>query len=159
MVDKSLSPNEQVSLISKQKALDVFSNIKEDCIVIGSDTLVVSRDGEILGKPKDEDDARRMLRKLSNDFHDVMTGLTIITRKDGNVNEYTTCDITKVHINELNSDEIDRWISSGNAMDKAGAYAIQQEFGVHVDKIDGNYSVVMGLPIHLVYNELKKYIF
>ncbi|MBQ8298481.1 MAG: septum formation protein Maf [Clostridia bacterium] len=159
VVDASLTPFEQVKEIANQKAEDVFAGCEDDCIVIGSDTIVVSRSGEILGKPKDADDARRMLRMLSNDFHQVMTGIAVIIRKDGKVEKHIDCDIADVHIGELSEAEIERWLATGNAWDKAGAYAVQQEFGVHIDKIDGSYATVMGLPVHMVYQILKEYIF
>lgn len=157
-VDETLAPNIQVMEIAKQKALDVFSNYKEECVVIGSDTIVVSKDGEILGKPKDEEDAKRMLRMLSDDVHEVMTGTCIMVRENGKVNGYVDCDVANVHITKLSEDEIEKWLSTGNAWDKAGAYAVQQEFGVHIDKIEGSYATVMGLPIHKVYQTIKKYV-
>lgn len=158
VVDTSLTPFEQVKEIANQKAEDVFAGCEGNCIVIGSDTIVVSRSGEILGKPKDADDAKRMLRMLSNDFHQVMTGITVIIRKDDKVEKYIDCDVADVHINELSDMEIERWLATGNAWDKAGAYAVQQEFGVHIDKIDGSYATVIGLPVHKVYQILKEYI-
>lgn len=158
-VDTTLSPFEQVKEIAKQKAGDVFASCEGDCIVIGSDTIVVSKSGEILGKPKDEADAKRMLRMLSDDVHQVMTGITVIIRENGTVKNHVDCDIANVHINKLSEEEIERWLATGNAWDKAGAYAVQQEFGVHIDKIDGSYATVMGLPVHMIYQILKEYIF
>ena len=158
VVDTNLTPVEQVKEIAKQKAEDVFAKISEDCVVIGSDTIVVSADGEILGKPKDEADARRMLKILSNDMHQVMTGFTVITRQDGKVEKHVCVDIAEVHILPLAEDDIQRWLDTGNAWDKAGAYAVQQEFGVHIDEINGNYATVIGLPIHRLYPIIKDYI-
>ena len=88
VVDTNLAPVEQVKEIAKQKAEDVFANVSGDCIVIGSDTIVVSADNEILGKPKDADDARRMLKILSDDMHQVMTGLTVIIREGEKVHKH-----------------------------------------------------------------------
>lgn len=155
-VNEELKPSEKVVEIAKQKAQDIFSSQEGDVVVLGSDTIVVTDDDEILGKPKDYDDAVRMLMLLSNKTHKVMTGVSIISRKEGKVEETNFCDIANVHVKELSKEEIDKWLETGNAWDKAGAYAIQQEFAVHIDKLDGNYATVMGLPIHAVYDELKR---
>jgi septum formation protein len=158
VVDTSLAPVEQVKEIAKQKAEDVFLKTTGDCVVIGSDTIVVSTDNEILGKPKDEADARRMLKILSDDMHQVMTGLTVIIREGEKVKEHVLVDIAEVHILPLEEDDIQRWLDTGNAWDKAGAYAVQQEFGVHIDEINGNYNTVIGLPTHRLYPIIKPYI-
>ena len=156
VVNNELKPSEQVIEIAKQKAQDVFASQEGDVVVLGSDTIVVGDNDEILGKPKDYDDAVRMLMSLSNKTHKVMTGVSIIYRKDGKVEDSNFCDIANVHVKELSKEEIDKWLETGNAWDKAGAYAIQQEFAVHIDKLDGNYATVMGLPIHTVYDEFKR---
>lgn len=156
VVNAELKPTEQVVEIAKQKAKDIFAFQEGDVVVLGSDTIVVADNDEILGKPKNYDDAVRMLTTLSNKTHKVMTGVSIIYRKDGKIEESNFCDVANVHVKEMSKEEIDKWLETGNAWDKAGAYAIQQEFAVHIDKLDGNYSTVMGLPIHLVYDELKR---
>lgn len=156
IVNEELRPAEKVVEIAKQKAQDIFSSQEGDVVVLGSDTIVVADNEEILGKPKDYDDAVRMLMTLSNKTHQVMTGVSIISRKNGEVEESNFCDIANVHVKELSKEEIDKWLETGNAWDKAGAYAIQQEFAVHIDKLDGNYATVMGLPIHAVYDEFKR---
>ena len=155
-VQEDLKPSEKVIEIAKQKAQDIFASQEGDVVVLGSDTIVVGDNDEILGKPKDYDDAVRMLMSLSNKTHKVMTGVSIISRKNGEIEETNFCDIADVHVKELTREEIDKWLESGNAWDKAGAYAIQQEFAVHIDKLDGNYATVMGLPIHAVYDEFKR---
>ena len=156
-VDESLAPEEKVNAIAKQKAEDVFNNLgtDEDVVVIGCDTIVVL-DNEIYGKPKDREDAIRMLKNFSNRTHEVMSGLCVIFRKDGKVTEKIGCDAALVHVKQLSDDEIAKWLDTGNAWDKAGAYAIQQEFAVHIDKINGNYDTVMGLPVPMVYDFLKE---
>ena len=161
VVDKNLTPEEQVKAISLQKAQNVLNEImpkQNDFILIASDTIVVSKDNEILGKPKNEEDAKRMLRKISGDSHEVMTGLAIFVQKDGVFTWNVSVDKTKVHVNVLSEEEIQKWIDTGNAWDKAGAYAIQQEFGVHIESICGSYPTVMGLPIHKVYEVIKDYL-
>lgn len=156
VVDENLKPAEKVIELANQKARDVFETLENgDVVVLGSDTIVVTEDDEILGKPKDKEDAIRMLTTLSNKTHKVMTGVCIIQNKDGNVTERSFCDIANVHVKEITLEEIEKWLDTGNAWDKAGAYAIQQEFAIHIDKLDGNYSTVMGFPIHMVYDELK----
>ena len=156
VVNKELKPSEQVIEIAKQKAQDIFASQEGDVVVLGSDTIVICDNDEILGKPKDYDDAVRMLMSLSNKTHKVMTGVSIMYRKDEKIEETNFCDIANVHVKELSKEEIDKWLETGNAWDKAGAYAIQQEFAVHIDKLDGNYATVMGLPIHAVYDEFKR---
>lgn len=153
-VDETLTSAEKVKSIAKQKANIVASNIDEDCVVIGSDTIVVV-DETILGKPHDHDDAVRMLHMISGRTHKVMTGVSVVTKKEGKQKEINDVDIADVHVNALSDEEIENWINTGNAWDKAGAYAIQQEFAVHIDKINGSFATVMGLPVHLVYNILK----
>ena len=155
-VQEDLKPSEKVIEIAKQKAQDIFASQEGDVVVLGSDTIVVGDNDEILGKPKDYDDAVRMLMSLSNKTHKVMTGVSIISRKNGVIEETNFCDRADVHVKELTREEIDKWLETGNAWDKAGAYAIQQEFAVHIDKLDGNYATVMGLPIHAVYDEFKR---
>lgn len=153
-VDETLTSAEKVKSIAKQKANIVASNIDEDCVVIGSDTIVVV-DETILGKPHDYDDAVRMLHMISGRTHKVMTGISVVIKKKGKQKEINDVDIADVHVNALSDEEIENWINTGNAWDKAGAYAIQQEFAVHIDKINGSFATVMGLPVHLVYNILK----
>lgn len=153
-VDETLTSAEKVKSIAKQKANIVASNIDEDCVVIGSDTIVVV-DETILGKPHDHDDAVRMLHMISGRTHKVMTGISVVIKKEGKQKEINDVDIADVHVNALSDEEIENWINTGNAWDKAGAYAIQQEFAVHIDKINGSFATVMGLPVHLVYNILK----
>ena len=153
-VDETWTSAEKVKSIAKQKANIVASNIDEDCVVIGSDTIVVV-DETILGKPHDHDDAVRMLHMISGRTHKVMTGISVVIKKEGKQKEINDVDIADVHVNALSDEEIENWINTGNAWDKAGAYAIQQEFAVHIDKINGSFATVMGLPVHLVYNILK----
>lgn len=153
-VDETLTSAEKVKSIAKQKANIVASNIDEDCVVIGSDTIVVV-DETILGKPHDHDNAVRMLHMISGRTHKVMTGVSVVIKKEGKQKEINDVDIADVHVNTLSDEEIENWINTGNAWDKAGAYAIQQEFAVHIDKINGSFATVMGLPVHLVYNILK----
>ncbi len=161
-VESNLSAKENVKNIAMSKAEAVFNKVKsesdEDLIIIGADTIVVV-DGEILGKPKDKDDAIRMLNLISGREHEVMTGFCVIIRKDGNVTKFSDTEVSYIYVEKLSDDEIERWLNTGNAWDKTGAYAIQQEFGVHIEKIEGDYFSVVGLPINKIYDKIKKLIY
>lgn len=142
--------------MSPQKAVEYLSLIKaepfknEDDIIIGADT-VVAIDGEILGKPENKENAKQMLKKLSAREHSVFTGVTIIKNK-----EFTTFSVeTRVKFFELSDDDIDWYISTGEPMDKAGAYGIQGFGSLLVEKINGDYFNVVGLPISRVNQVLK----
>ena len=156
-LEEGLSLEEQSKKLGYIKAKAVFDKTSEDRIVIGSDTMVI-KNGKMFGKPKDKEDAVKMLNMLKNDKHQVITSLAILVEKAGKYEEYIDCDITDVYVSDMSEEEIENWIEVGNVYDKAGAYAIQSKFGVFVDKIDGNYSTVIGFPINKVYQILKQYI-
>ena len=158
-LEEGLNPEDQATTLSYLKAKNVFNETKGDRIVIGSDTIVV-KNGKIYGKPSNKENAKKMIKELldGDKTHYVITGLSIIVEKNGECKQYNTFDKVKVYFTDITDSEIEKWIDSGNAMDKAGAYAIQGEFGVFVDKIEGNYSTVVGFPIHKVYEILKEYI-
>ena len=158
-IDEKLAPVEQVKNLAYIKAKAVFDETldKGDRVVIGSDTIVV-KDNKIYGKPKNHDDALNMLKELKNAKHEVMTGISIIYEKEGMINEIIDVDITSVYINDITNEELENWISTNEAYDKAGGYAIQGKFGVFIEKIEGNYFTVVGLPVHKVYNILKNII-
>ena len=134
--------------LAKQKAVDVFKR-HEDDIVIGADTIVLVND-EILGKPKDEEDVRRMITMLSNNTHEVITGVCIKTKESCK----TFKVVTKVTFKEMSSQEIDDYCKLTTIYDKAGAYAIQEEAGQYITSIEGDYNNVVGLPV----DALKKYL-
>ena len=119
-------------------------------IVLGADTIVVI-DGQILGKPADAADAVRMLRLLQSRRHDVITGICI-RKANEVVREWAA---TKVWFAPMSEDEIQEYVASGEPMDKAGAYAIQGLASKFVERIDGSYSNVVGLPIALVYGYIR----
>lgn len=155
ILQKELTPEEQSIRLAYMKAKDIYEKTKGDRIIIGADTLV-TKSKKIFGKPKDEADAKKMLKELlENDItHSVITGLCVIVEKDGIYKEYKTYDKVKVFLKEMSDEEIDKWINTGKAMDKAAAYGIQNEFCVFVEKIEGNYTTVVGLPTHKVYDIL-----
>lgn len=156
-LEEGLSFEEQSKRLGYIKAKAVFDKTNGDRIVIGSDTLVV-KDGKLFGKPKDKQDAADMLNTLKNDKHQVITSIAILIQKNNKYEEYLDCDITDVYVSDMSDEEIEKWIDSGKAYDKAGAYAIQDEFAKFIDKIYGNYATIVGLPIHKVYKILKKYV-
>lgn len=158
-LEKDLTPEEQAIRLSYIKAKTVFDKTTGDRIVIGSDTMVV-KNNRIYGKPKNKENAKNMIKELLKDdrSHRVITGLCVLIEKEGKYKEYKTYDSTRVCFTEISDNEIDKWIETGKAMDKAGAYAMQDEFGVFVEKIEGNYSTVIGLPTHKLYAIIKDFI-
>ena len=151
-------PSEVVEELSRQKAEDVAAAV-EDGIVLGADT-VVCQDGQIMGKPKDEADAKQMLQKLQGEEHSVYTGVTILVKENGAVQHVQTfSQETKVYVYEMTDEEIDRYIATGEPMDKAGAYGIQGRFAAYVDGIEGDYNNVVGLPVSAVWQELKELLY
>lgn len=128
-------------LLAVRKAVHIAQQCSE-CVVIGSDTVVIA-DGEILGKPVDEADAERMLKKLSGKVHTVVTGVCLACGKK----TFSFSEKTDVKFYKLSDEEIREYIATGDPMDKAGAYGIQSEGCVLVEKIDGDFFAVMGLPV------------
>ncbi len=153
--EEGLTIENQSKRLSYIKAKTVFDKTTGDRIIIGSDTMVL-KDNKVYEKPKDKDDAIRMLMELKNGKHTVITSLTVLAEKKGKYMEYTDYDTTDVYIKDMTIEEINKWIETGKAYDKAGAYAVQSEFGVHIEKINGNYFTVVGLPIHKLYDILKE---
>lgn len=143
------SPEDYVKRLAREKAEAAWES--RDEIVLGADTTVVVGD-HVLEKPRDEADARAMLRLLSGRTHAVITGICL-RHANGAVLD---AESTRVHFIELTDREIDDYVASGEPMDKAGAYAIQGLASKFVDRIDGCYFNVMGLPIALLYRRLKE---
>ncbi len=143
-----LSPQEQVMRLSRLKAQAVQA--PQGAAVLSADTVVVL-DGAILGKPADRADARRMLLALSGRSHHVLTGVTL--RKDGQLD--TRCQDTEVWFRPMTEPEIDGYIATGEPMDKAGAYGIQGGASLFVERLDGDYFNVVGLPLCTVGQMLR----
>ncbi len=158
-LNKKLSVEEQVVEIAYTKAKNVYNRTEGDRIIIGSDTIV-TRNGKIYGKPKNRNHAKEMIKELitGDRVHQIITGLSILIEENGQLKEYKTYDAVKVYLKDISDEEIEKWLDTGNAMDKAAAYGIQNEFCVHVEKIEGNYTAALGLPTHKVYDVIKKYI-
>ncbi len=139
-MDPSAAPAAEVARVSRLKAEAIAHN--EDDVVVAADTIVVCQ-GRILGKPKDEADAKRMLNLLSGRDHQVMTGMTVIAPGGAR----TVTEITDLHFVELTQAQIDGYIASGEPMDKAGAYGIQGGAAVFCSRLEGDYYNVVGLPV------------
>ena len=138
-------PDALVMENARRKARAVADSHPER-LVIGADTIVYQQ-GKALGKPRDQADARRMLRCLSDAWHEVYTGVCVIG-PDGRAE--TRCDVSRVKFAALDDRTIDRYVSSGEPMDNAGAYAVQGMGGMFVSRIEGSYSNVIGLPMALL---------
>lgn len=152
-------PEELVMDLSAQKAEDVFlrclsSEEKGDFLVIGSDT-VVAADGKILGKPKDDEEAFKMISRLQNNQHQVYTGVTIFSRICGEQKKKTFYECSHVNVYPMTTEEINAYLAKGEHRDKAGAYGIQGAFAIYIQGIEGDYNNIVGLPIARLYQELK----
>lgn len=140
----------EIKRIAQLKASTIF-NRHRDCVVLAADTIVCL-DGKRLGKPKDSDDARKMLRLLSNTTHQVITGVCIMSC-DEIIVEAMSSDVV---FNEMSEEEIDDYVSSNEPMDKAGSYGIQGIGGKFIKEIHGDFYSIMGLPLSFVYQKLKE---
>ena len=150
-------PAEVVMSLAEQKAVDVAKEMPEGTVILGSDT-VVAADGKILGKPKSHEEAYEMIRRLAGRSHQVYTGVCLV--KKGPEGEADTVvsfyDETDVNVSPMTEKEIREYADSEEPMDKAVSYAVQGFFARYIDGLKGSYANVMGLPVHLVYQELKK---
>lgn len=144
------TPEQFCTRVAREKGMEVASRVSQS-VVISADT-VVTIDNEILGKPVDEQDAARMLRKLSGRDHFVLTAITVINQKKQETLD--GLERTRVWFVPLTDEEILDYIRRENVFDKAGAYAIQGYAGVYIPKIEGNYFNVMGLPLPLLHQLL-----
>lgn len=149
-------PAEVVEELSVQKAEDVAAQIA-DGIIIGADTIVC-QNGEIMGKPKDRRDAFRMLGQIQGNVHSVFTGVTVLIKDNQNTETVTFSCETKVHVYPMTAEEIERYLDTGEPMDKAGAYGIQGSFAAWVASIEGDYNNVVGLPVSALWQIIKKHV-
>ena len=155
VLNKEKSVYEQCMDISYQKGKIVFDSFDEDVVVISSDTIVVFN-GEIYGKPMDREDAYRMISMIQGNDHEVVSALTVFCRKNGKDTIHETYEKAIVTVDKMTDEEIKSWIDTGKAFGKAGAYAIQEEFGKYIKKIDGDFYTIVGLPLNKLYNILKE---
>ncbi len=151
-IDQDKKLEDEIKRLSFGKAKSVFDK-NEDAVVIGADTIVTI-DNKVLGKPKDQEDAKRMLTLLSNNVHTVITGVTIMSKDKTE----TFASSNKVYFDQLTDDEIKEYILTKEPMDKAGAYAIQGIGSKFIKKIEGDYYSIVGLPINQIYQKLRAFI-
>ena len=151
-INETLELKDAIADLAKQKAVAVLENHPNE-IIVAADTVVVINN-EVLGKPKNEEDARRMLEMLSGKSHQVITGVAILS----NGTEELFYEVTDVKFGDLSKEEIDWYISTREYHDKAGAYGIQGKGIILVEKIDGDYSNVVGLPMYQLMKRLRKYV-
>ena len=154
----STRPDEIVKELALLKAEDIASqNDTKNCVVIGADTIV-SIDDKILGKPRDKEDALSMVRQMQGRTHQVYTGVAIIQFDEAGqkcVTNHAVC--TDVVVYPMTEEEMLAYVEDDSIMDKAGAYAIQGEFGAkYIERFEGDYYNVVGLPISYIYQYLKK---
>ncbi len=156
-------PEDYVRRLAREKA-EVVAETRENALVLGADTIVVI-DGKIIGKPKDLTDARLMLRILSGNWHEVLTGIALVkkeeeTRKKGDEGKNRKCIVglqrTRVKFAEMSDAEIEFLVDKGAPLDKAGAYAVQAQAALFIERIEGDYWNVVGLPINLVFKLINK---
>ncbi len=152
------APEQLVMKLSNIKAMAVYEEhgIEDEAtIILGADT-VVAFDGKVLGKPKDTQQAKEMLSMLSDNTHQVFTGVTILYKKQGGLKSETFYDKTTVYTYPISDKEIDEYIMTGEPMDKAGSYGIQGIGAKFIKKIDGDYNNVVGLPVSKIYQKIKE---
>ena len=146
------APDEMVIELSGRKAQAVARRY-QSALVLAADTLVYGS-GRVLGKPASDADAFDMLRSLSGQWHEVYTGMTLIDTRSGRCLQRADC--TKVHFTALSDEDIRAYIATGEPRDKAGAYAIQGMGGMFIDRIEGSYSNVVGLPTAMLRDMLSE---
>ena len=150
-MDLNKSPYDEVGRVSLEKALAVPRD--DDDIVIAADTIVVCQ-GKVLGKPRDESHAKEMLQMLSGRDHQVMTGCTVLHGQQCE----TFTEVTDLHFRTLSEAEIDRYIQSGEPMDKAGSYGIQGGAALFAERLVGDYYNVVGLPVCRLSQLLREFL-
>ncbi len=144
-------PSDFVRRLAEEKASVVAEHF-QNTLVLGADTIVVI-DDKIIGKPKDLDDARNMIRSLSGRWHEVLTGVALVKGEQVKIGIQTT----RVKFNDLSAQEIEYLVMNGDPLDKAGAYAVQAQAALFIERIEGDYWNVVGLPINLVYKLMKDF--
>jgi septum formation protein len=151
-------PRAYAADLARHKAQEIAQQEEKtpgDYCVIGADTIVVL-DGAILGKPKDRADAKRMITALQGRSHEVITGVCLSYRRGGLSGQCAFSEVSSVRVVPMSEEEIDRYLATGEADDKAGAYGIQGAFGVYVAGIEGDYYNIVGLPISRLYQTMKE---
>ncbi len=150
--EKSSTPRGLVLKLACKKALEVSARV-QDRYILAADTIVM-HDGEVIGKPADEADASRMLARLSGRKHEVFTGLALLDASSGRLEKGAA--VTSVWMKELSALHIRNYVATGEPFDKAGAYAIQGFAGLFIERLEGCYTNVVGLPLSLLYDLLMR---
>jgi septum formation protein len=143
-----------VQRLAQTKAKKIATQHHANGLVLGADTVVII-DGEILGQPRDDEDARRMLRLLSGSWHEVLTGVALI-RTGENAAEVIDHQRTRVRFAEMSAEQIDWYVATGEPQGKAGAYGIQGKAALFITGIEGDYFNVVGLPVRLVFEMVQR---
>ena len=158
--DETLEPGlticQQAEKLSYIKAKTVLDQTKGDRIVIGSDTMLC-KDNKLYGKPKTEEQAKLFLSEFSGQKIQLVTGLTVLVSQQEQTQEYITSELATIYFKPMDEQDINLIIEKDNPYDGAGAYKIEGFAGALTQKVEGNYATILGLPIHLVYEILKKY--
>jgi septum formation protein len=150
---QTMPPVEVPSYLATQKAEQFRTDLQQHDVILCADTIVVI-DDEILNKPANESEARIMLKKLSGQSHQVITGICVMTHQTTT----TATDIAQVYFRKLTDNEIDFYINTYKPYDKAGGYGVQEWIGmIGIERLEGSYYTIMGLPVHLVYKILNEY--
>jgi septum formation protein len=146
------NPFDLAKFLALKKGEDVARHY-DDAIIIAADTFIIFED-KFIGKPKSDKEAKNLFKKFSGKEHAVVTGFAVIDTKNNKIiNDYGIC---KIKFMEIDEKEIDAYISTGKPLDKAGGYAIQEQGGVFIEKVSGDYFSIVGLPINKVYCALKE---
>jgi septum formation protein len=153
-----IKPEEIVADLALLKASDVALGIPEKAIIIGADTMVAVN-GEVLGKPRNKDEAKEMLFKIQGTKHQVYTGVAVFSTGESPKNNDKVlllqfAEESNVWVHPMTEEQIEDYISTGEPFDKAGGYGIQGKFAVHIEKIEGDYNNIVGFPIGRLYQEL-----
>lgn len=156
IMDAQMSSTVQWMMEERNQDFSKEMNQKvEGYLIVGADTIVV-HEGEILGKPKDKEEAEAMLEKLSGKTHQVYTGVSLILITEKGMDSHSFFEKTDVTFHRLRYSEIMDYVKSGDCYDKAGGYGIQGKFALYVKKIDGDYNNVVGLPVAKLYQEARR---
>ena len=152
-IDDRITKNKIAEFLSQKKAETISVKYPND-IIIGADTIVISK-GEIFGKPKDEEESKQMLKMLSGNSHEVITGVTLINESKGVIKTFS--EVTEVFVRKIPKNQIEYYIKNFNTLDKSGSYGIQEWFSIWIEKINGCYYNVMGLPASKFYLNLQEF--
>jgi len=156
-MDMSLKIEDRVKKIAYEKAETVWNKTNGERIVIAADTIV-EKENKVYGKPKDEKAAMRMLKELKNTKVNVITAMAVLIQEKEQKIEKMDCTTTEIYIKDMTEEEIEKWIATGKAMDRAGAFSIQDEFMKHIEKIVGDFNSAVGLSTSKLYDRIKKYL-